>query len=77
MNNVYEKIFALEDLELDEAKIREDDKTIRYYIKSELAATLWGRNEQYQVRTEMDNQIQEARTYFDKAKEIAEQADYL
>jgi carboxyl-terminal processing protease len=77
MAEVYEKIFAIEDLDLDQAKIREDEKTIRYYIKSELAATLWGRNEQYQVRTEMDNQVQEARTYFDKAKEIAEQADYL
>jgi len=77
MNEVYEKIFAIEELELDEEKIREDDETIRYYIKSELAAKLWGRNEQYQVRTEMDNQIQEARQHFKKAREIAEAADYL
>ncbi len=77
MNEVYEKIFALEDLELDEEKIREDDETIRYYVKSELAAKLWGRNEQYQVRTQMDNQIQEARQHFKKAREIAEAADYL
>jgi len=77
MNEVYEKIFAIEELELDEEKIREDDETIRYYIKSELAAKLWGRNEQYQVRTKMDNQIQEARQHFKKAREIAEAADYL
>ena len=77
MNEVYEKIFAIEDLELDEEKIREDEATIRFYIKSELAAKLWGRNEQYQIRTQMDNQIQEARTYFGKAREIAEAADYL
>ncbi len=77
MNEVYEKIFALEDLELDEETIRGDERTIRYYIKSELAGKLWGRNEQYQVRTLMDNQIQEARKYFEKAREIAEAADYL
>jgi len=77
MDEVYAKIFAIEELDLDEAKIREDDETIRYYIKSELAAKLWGRNEQYQVRTEMDNQIQEARGYFKQAREIAEAADYL
>ncbi|NQV41599.1 MAG: S41 family peptidase [Candidatus Marinimicrobia bacterium] len=77
MNEVYEKIFAIEDLELDGEKIREDDETIRYYIKSELAAKLWGRNEQYQVRVEMDNQIQEALQHFKKAREIAEAADYL
>ena len=77
MDEVYEKILALEDLDLDEAKIREDEETIRYYIKSELAGKLWGRNEQYQVRIEMDNQIQEARGYFNKAREIAEAADYL
>jgi hypothetical protein len=77
MNEVYEKILAIEDLDLDEEKIREDDVTIRYYIKSELAAKLWGRNEQYQVRTQMDNQIQEARQHFKKAREIAEAADYL
>jgi len=77
MEEVYSKIFAIEDLELDEEKIREDEETIRYYIKSELAAKLWGRNEQYQVRTEMDNQIQEARQHFKKAREIAEAADYL
>jgi len=77
MAQVYEKLFAIEDLELDQEKVRADDVTIRYYIKSELASTLWGRNEQYQIRTGMDNQIQEARSYFEKAREIAELADYL
>ncbi len=77
MEEVYTKIFAIEELELDEAEIRGDDVTIRYYIKSELAGKLWGRNEQYQIRTGMDNQIQEAIQYFDKAREIAEAADYL
>lgn len=77
MEEVYAEIMAIDELELDEEKIREDDTTIRYYIKSELAAKLWGRNEQYQVRTEMDNQIQEARQHFKKAREIAEAADYL
>ena len=77
IEEVYQKIFTQEGLELDEAAIRGDDETIRYYIKSELAAKLWGRNEQYQIRTSMDNQIQEARSYFDKAKEIAKQANYL
>jgi len=77
MEEVYQKIFAIKDLELDPEVIRGDDETIRYYIKSELAGKLWGRNEQYQVRTEMDNQIQEARQCFDKARKIAEAADYL
>ncbi len=77
IEEVYKKIMAIEDLDLDEAKLREDDVTIRYYIKSELAGTLWGRNEQYQVRTQMDNQIQEARQYFEKAREIAASANYL
>lgn len=70
-------MFAIEELDLDEEKVREDDETIRYYIKSELAAKLWGRNEQYQVRVQMDNQIQEARQHFEEAREIAEAADYL
>ncbi len=77
MEEVYEKIFAIEDLDLNEEKIRQDDETIRYYIKSELAAKFWGRNEQYQVRVLMDNQIQEARQHFKMAREIAEAADYL
>jgi hypothetical protein len=77
VEEVYKKIMAIENLEIDEAKLREDDETIRYYIKSELAGKLWGRNEQYQVRTQMDNQIQEARQYFEKAREIAEAANYL
>ncbi len=77
LEEVYAKIFAIEDLELDEDQIRSDEETIRYYIKSELAGKLWGRNEQYQIRTGMDNQIQEARQYFDKAREIAAAADYL
>ncbi|MEA3287796.1 MAG: S41 family peptidase [Candidatus Marinimicrobia bacterium] len=77
LEEVYKKIFALEDLELDESQIREDDETIRYYLKSELAGKVWGRNEQYQIRTGMDNQIQEARQYFEKAREIAATADYF
>ena len=77
LNETYAKIFALEDLELNEEKIREDEETIRYYIKSELAGILWGRNAQYQIRTKMDNQVQEARQYFDKAREIAIAADYF
>ncbi len=77
MDEVYEKIFAIEDIEIDQENIRGDEETIRYYIKSELAAKLWGRNEQYQIRTLMDNQIQEARKHFDEARKIAEAADYL
>jgi len=77
LTTTYEKIFALEDLDLDEELIRGDEETIRYYLKSELAGKLWGRNEQYQVRTGMDNQIQEALHYFEKAREIAAAADYL
>lgn len=73
----YTAIFALEDVELDEQVIRDDEDTIKYYLKSELAAHFWGRNEQYQVRTLMDNQVQETLTYFSKAREIAEAADYL
>ncbi len=77
MNEVYTKIFAIEELDLNEENIREDEETLQYFIKSELAGRLWGRNEQYQIRTGMDNQVQEALQYFDKAREIAEAADYL
>jgi carboxyl-terminal processing protease len=73
----YTKIFALEELELNEDKIREDEETIRYYIKSELAGKLWGRNEQYHIRVNMDNQVQEAREHFEEAREIAAAADYF
>jgi len=64
-------------LELNEDKIREDEETIRYYIKSELAGKLWGRNEQYHIRVNMDNQVQEAREHFEEAREIAAAADYF
>jgi carboxyl-terminal processing protease len=77
LEEVYQKIFAIEDLDLDPETIRGDEETIRYYIKSELAGKLWGRNEQYQVRTQMDNQVQEARHYFGQARKIAAAADYL
>ncbi len=77
MDEVYEKIFAIEDLELNEEKIRGDEETIHFFIKSELAGKLWGRNEQYQIRTKMDNQVQEALQYFDQAREIAAAAEYL
>ncbi|NQV16132.1 S41 family peptidase [bacterium] len=77
MAEIYTKIFTLEDLELDEEKIREDDATIRYYFKSELAGKLWGRNEQYQVRIQLDNQIQGALQHFADARRIAESAAYF
>lgn len=77
LNEVYEKIFAMEDLELDKEKIYEDEATIRYYIKSELAAKLYGRNEQYQIRIQMDNQVQEALGFFDEARDIVNAAEYF
>jgi len=77
LNATYEKIFAIEDLELDKEKIHEDEETIRYYIKSELAAKLFGRNEQYHIRVMMDNQVQEALGYFDQALDIATAAQYF
>jgi len=77
MEEVFQKILALEDLDLNEENIRNDAETIRFYLKSELAGKLWGRNEQYFIRTRMDNQVQEALSYFDRARDIAAAADYL
>ena len=65
------------DIELNVDSLRSDDDVIRTYLKSELAGKLWGRNEEYQIRIRIDNQIQESRNYFDEAREIARNAGYF
>ncbi|MCF7823281.1 MAG: S41 family peptidase [Candidatus Marinimicrobia bacterium] len=77
MEETIQKILALPDLDLNEENIRNDKETIRFFLKSELAGKLWGRNEQYYIRTQMDNQVQEALSYFNEARDIAAAADYL
>ena len=60
-----------------EDSLRQDDDVIRTYIKSELAGKFWGKNQEYQIRTAIDNQVQDARRYFDEATEIARNAGYF
>ncbi len=64
------------DLKLDSLELRKDWKYIKAYLKSQVAAKLWGRQQEYMVRTEIDNQVQEALKYFDQAAEIARRAGY-
>lgn len=82
-NNFYENFrfdeaaladfYALVDslgIEIDRTELAGDEHIIQNYLKSELAAQLWGRNEQYEVRTRLDNQIQAALEHWPEAVEI-------
>lgn len=76
LDDVYSQLMEM-DLEVNEDSLRADDDVIRTYLKSELAGKLWGRNEEYQIRLQVDRQIQDALSYFSEAREIAENAGYF
>ncbi len=76
MNGVYDQMLAL-DIEVNADSLRADEDVVHTYLKSELAGKLWGRNEEYQIRIQIDNQIQESRSYFEEAGKIARNAGYF
>ena len=44
-----------------------DDKYIRNTIKSEIAGSIWGKNEAANIRLQLDNQVIEALKHFNEA----------
>ena len=75
LNQFYSIIDSL-GIKIDRLELTEDENIIQNYLKSELAAQLWGRNEQYEVRTELDDQIQEAMQHWTEAREIGHAGGY-
>lgn len=76
MDRIYGDMLNMDET-VSEDSLRQDDEVIRVYIKSELAGKFWGKNQEYQIRTAIDNQVQDARRYFDEATEIARNAGYF
>ncbi|HKJ68108.1 MAG TPA: S41 family peptidase [bacterium] len=59
------------DHEFDEEEFSEDLPYIKNLVKSEIASNLWGKDQQYAIRLQMDNQVQKALEYLPQAKELA------
>lgn len=64
-------------IKIDRQELATDKDFIKNYLKSELAAQLWSRNEQYEIRTGLDDQIQEAMRHWAEAREIGHAGGYL
>ena len=60
--------------EIDEEALSRDYDYIKLLLKSEIAGSLWGKNEYYRMRLLMDNQIERALTLLPEAEKLA-QAD--
>jgi len=59
------------DIEFDEEEFQEDLKYIKTLVKAEIASSLWGKDEEYAIRMQMDNQVEEALKHFPEAKDLA------
>ncbi|MBS1271064.1 MAG: Carboxy-terminal processing protease CtpB [Candidatus Marinimicrobia bacterium] len=59
------------DIEFDVEDFEKDLPYIKNLVKAEIASSLWGKDQYYVVRLEMDNQAQAALNYFSKARELA------
>ncbi len=76
LNRFYTMCDSL-DIKTDRAELAQDEAVIQNYLKSELAAQLWSRNEQYEIRAQIDNQIHEALQHWDEARQIARAGGYF
>ncbi len=70
MMNDLKKLAELRDVKWNDASAKTDDQFIRIELKSQLARQLWGRNEYEMVFSDIDDQIQKARTLFPEAEKI-------
>mgnify|MGYP005839111767 CR=1 FL=1 len=59
------------EIEFDEEEFDQDLDYIKNMVKAEIASSLWGKDEYYAVRLEMDNQAQEALRHFPRARKLA------
>jgi len=59
------------EIEFDNEEFDQDLPYIKNLVKAEIASSVWGKDQYYAVRLEMDNQAQTALRYFPKAREIA------
>ncbi len=76
LQDAFTRMEAL-DLDLNADSLAVDEDVIRTLIKSQLANALWGKNEEYAIRLDLDNQFQEARSHFPEAMEIGQKAGYF
>ncbi len=66
------KIVKNKKIEINEEQIYKDKNYLKLRIKAEMAKEYWDWNAYYQVITQIDNQIIEARKYFAEAREMIE-----
>jgi len=59
-------------IEADVASFNADYNFFRTIVKSEIARLIWGEDESAMIRTQLDNMIEEALTYFSEADEFSE-----
>ena len=65
------------DFEIDKDAMEKDKEYVKNLIKSEIAATLFGRNGRFKVKIQNDNQVQKALELLPKAKDLADAVLYL
>lgn len=59
------------DIEFDEEQFDKDLDYIKTLVKAEMASSLWGKDEEYAIRLQMDNQLKSALQHFPEAKDLA------
>ncbi len=72
-DNLYEEFLSFlisEKIEFDRPTIPEDSKYIKIRIKAQVAASLWGRDEYYQITLPTDNQVITAINSFKETVEL-------
>ncbi len=60
-------------IEIEDKQVHKDKNYLKLRIKAEMAKEYWDWNAYYQVITQIDNQIIEAKKYFAEAREMIEQ----
>ncbi|MFC1549813.1 S41 family peptidase [Candidatus Neomarinimicrobiota bacterium] len=62
-----------EEIEFDSSAVIADKEYILNYLKSQVAGSLWGRNEAFKIRLKDDNQVVESLKHFEEADDFIKQ----
>jgi carboxyl-terminal processing protease len=62
-----------EEIEFDSSAVVTDKEYILNYLKSQVAGSVWGRNEAFKIRLKDDNQVVESLKHFEEADDFIKQ----
>jgi len=62
-----------EEIEFDSSAVATDKEYILNYLKSQVAGSVWGRNEAFKIRLKDDNQVVESLKHFEEADDFIKQ----